>query len=1030
MHDHRPILVQRVQRALDERIRPRQSTVLAPARVSALVTGEPVPASVALAGDYEPFRIGSPWGLPWQTTWLRIQVDVPTPEPAPDGSAPRHEIILDLGWLDHSPGFQCEGLVRDTAGAAIKAVNPRNQWIPVRPDDSGQFTCYVEAAANPLLLDVPPFQPTPLGDPETLPETEQFTLARADLVRVEPEVRELVADMETLFGLAKVSRDDDARGWELLLALGRAIDRLDLGDVPGTAADARAELAPALATRAHADAHQLSAVGHAHIDSAWLWPIRETRRKVVRTLANAVRLIEDGTGLIFALPAAQHVAWLAEDDSELFARVKKLVASGSIVPVGGMWVEPDAVLPGAEAMARQLTEGLSYFEEAFGLTCREIWLPDSFGYSAAIPQLASLAGLDSFLTQKISWNQVDPFPHHTLWWEGLDGTRIFTHFPPVDTYGAEVTGENLDHAVRNFKDKGHTNTSLMPFGYGDGGGGPTREMLARIDRSADLAGSPKVTLESPHDFFDRARRDYPNAPVWVGELYLELHRGTFTSQVGTKQGNRRSEGLLRTAELWCTTATVLTGAPYPHAELRDTWRTVLLCQFHDILPGTSIAWVHHEVEQLHEEVRRVCQRLTSEALRALDDSDEEAGPVTGAASTASGDAAFNSGPFPVQVAGATVPPLGSVRLPRTPPTDRAPVPASDGDGSITLDNGLLRLTCTAEGQISSLIDLPTGREVVPPGERLGHLQLHQDFPNMWDAWDIDPFYRASLQQIDRTAVTDIRAAADGGTEIVVAAEFGSSTATLTWHLPIGARRLDVSVDVDWHEREKLLKLALPVDVHTDHAQYETQFGHIVRPTHENTSWDAYRFEVSCHRWLRVAESGWGVGLSNRSTYGYDITRHPRNGGGTYSVIRPSLVRGPRFPDPDTDQGRHEFAFSLLPGADTTQTLADGYRINIDPVLVNGGAALPSLVEVDGAVVESVSVAPNSDSDVVVRLYEPLGTRSHVRLRADWAKTCVGTDLRWQPNDRAVDVRGAGDGTGWEFDLRPFEVATVRLTVTR
>ena len=317
----------------------------------------------------------------------------------------------------------------------------------------------------------------------------------------------------------------------------------------------------------------------------------------------------------------------------LFERVKAHVAAGRFVPVGGMWVESDTNMVGGEAMARQFLVGQRWFEEHLGTTCDEVWLPDSFGYTAALPQIVTQAGCRWFLTQKISWNTTNVFPHHTFWWEGIDGTRVFTHFPPVDTYTAELTGRELAHAARNFRDKGAATRSLVPFGHGDGGGGPTREMLGRASRTCVPRRLPDASRSRRRAaFFEAAEAEYADAPVWAGELYLEIHRGTYTSQAAMKQGNRRSEHLLREAELWSATAAVRGLLDYPAEELDEIWRIVLLHQFHDILPGSSIAWVHREARATYAEVAARLERIIETALDALagDGSDEvvfNAGPV-------------------------------------------------------------------------------------------------------------------------------------------------------------------------------------------------------------------------------------------------------------------------------------------------------------------------------------------------------------------------------------------------------------------
>ena len=368
-----------------------------------------------------------------------------------------------------------------------------------------------------------------------------------------------------------------------------------------------------LSRPAYASAHQLVATGHAHIDSAWLWPVRETIRKCARTFSNVVALMDEYPDFVFSCSSAQQLAWMKESYPELFGRIREKVKAGQFVPVGGMWVESDTNMPGGEAMARQFVEGKKFFLDEFGVDCQEAWLPDSFGYSGALPQIVKAAGSKWFLTQKISWNQVNRMPHHTFNWEGIDGTRLFTHFPPVDTYNAELHGRELAHAERNYRDHGRGTISLVPFGYGDGGGGPTREMVAAAHRTADLEGSPKVRMGTAANFFTQAEAEYTNLPVWVGEMYLEMHRGTYTSQAKTKRGNRRSEHLLREAELWCATAAVRTAGEfaYPAAELKRLWQLVLLQQFHDILPGSSIAWVHQDAERNYEAIAEALEAIIS-----------------------------------------------------------------------------------------------------------------------------------------------------------------------------------------------------------------------------------------------------------------------------------------------------------------------------------------------------------------------------------------------------------------------------------
>ncbi len=784
-----------------------------------------------------------------------------------------------------------------------------------------------------------------------------------------------------------------------------------LGDIEGSAAAARSELVGVLGGPAAASAHRVSAVGHAHIDSAWLWPVRETIRKVVRTTSNVVDLLDTHPDLVYAMSSAQQYEWIEQHHPGVFARVADHIAAGRFVPVGGMWVESDTNMVGGEAMARQFGYGKRYFLDRFGIECREVWLPDSFGYSAALPQIASLAGCEWLLTQKISWNTVNTFPHHTFWWEGIDGTRVFTHFPPVDTYNSELSGAELAHAAANFRDKGGAGSSMVPFGWGDGGGGPTREMIARARRTADLQGSPRVTIEAPSEFFEAAQQEYPDAPVWAGELYLEIHRGTYTSQAKTKQGNRRSEHLLREAELWSATAAARGLLAYPYADLDRIWKLVLLQQFHDILPGSAIAWVHREAEANYAAVAVELQALIGAALAALAGGDP------------AGTIAFNASPFPVD----GVPALGAAAA----VVDKQAVAATQRDGQVMLDNGTLRVVIDARGLVTSIRDLESDREIVPPGAAANLLQLHVDFPNQWDAWDLDAHYRNTVRDVVEVEELAVLAGPAGAATVQVSRTFGDSGAVQHITLAPGARQVDFTVDVRWHERETLLKVALPVDVHTDHAEYEIQFGHITRPTHQNTSWDAARFEVCGHRWVRVGEPGYGVAVVNDSTYGHDVTRHARVGGGTSSTVGLSLLRAPRYPDPEADQGRHVLRYSLVAGAGIEEAAAAGYAINLPTRRVAGSDRVRPLVTVTGpgtAVIEAVKLADDRSGDVIVRLYEPLGARCSVGLCPSFPVDDVTiTDLL----ERGIEPEGeqvvsGGPGGGVRLRLRPFQIVTLRL----
>ena len=1061
MHISPALIEQRAERMLRERITPAIHAESVPLALTAWqAPGEPVPFAHAAAQDYEPIRPGDPWGPPWGTTWLHATGVVPDGWRRREGH--RVELVVDLGFTDTQPGFQAEGLLRRADGSAIKAVSPFNRAADWEGEPDA-VDVYIEAASNPDVAGGFGFAPTPLGYRETAGDDPLYRLRRVDVALRDLTVWELVQDLTVLLELAAGLPEDSTRRARIDVALERAVDRVDPRDVGGTAAAARAELADVLASPASASAHHAVAVGHAHIDSAWLWPVRETVRKCVRTFSSVLALMDADPDFVFACSSAQQYAWVKEDQPELYERIRRRVAEGRFVPVGGMWLESDTNMPGSEALARQMIEGKLFFLEELGVETQDVWLPDSFGYTGSLPQIIRAAGSRWFLSQKLSWNDTDRMPHHTFAWEGIDGSRVLAHFPPVDTYNSRLAVSELHHAESNFAEKGIASSSIVPFGWGDGGGGPTREMLAAAHRMEDLEGVATVELGSPNTFFERAEAELGwaagptgagpggaarptrlgGAPVWSGEMYLEFHRGTYTSQLRTKQGNRRSEHLLREAELWAASAAVGRGEDYPYETLKECWRTVLRNQFHDILPGTCIGWVYQRTEAEYAEVARRLEEVIARAASAL---------------TGPGEDPLLLNAAPADVAGVPSLAIG----PAAPPGE--PVTITELDDGVVLDNGLLRVTVDAAGLITSLVDLEADREVLTPGAAAGLLQLHPDAPRQWDAWDIDPEYRNAVEDITDVTGLDVDAQGPQAPDAVVRVtrRVGrDSSLTEEIRLSPGSRQVVLDIDIDWHERQRLLKLAFPLDIKADASTSEMQFGHVERPTHQNTSWDAARYEICAHRWIHVGEPGYGVAVLNDSTYGHDVTRDVDGQGHPSTTVRLSLVRAPLFPDPQADQGRHRLRVALRPGASIGDAVTEGYAFNLPARTVRGGHGAPPLVSVTGAgvVVEAVKLAEDRSGDVVVRLYESLGARTRARVTAGFeASGIVATDLLERPLDDgpALDVTAGGVGPGGAaavnlsgsdgpdgsdgpasalsalsalsaaFELRPFQIVTLRF----
>jgi alpha-mannosidase len=984
----------RVRRFTRFRIRPAIYRDSRPVQVAAWsVGGEPVPFAQAVAQRFEPFALGRAWGRPWDTVWFDVRGEVPA-----DWDPDETELVVDLGFTGDQAGFQAEATAYRPDGTIVKAIEPLNAWVPL---PAGPFRLLIEAAANPVIQTPYEYEPTALGDKATAGDALHYRLTELSVSRRDLTVWELLQDVVALDGLVDVLPAHGSRRAEVVHALERVVDAMDPDDVAGTAAMGREILAPVLRSGAAESSLVVSAVGHAHIDCAWLWPVRETVRKVARTFANVLDLVDRNPGFVFAASSAQQYAWLKESQPELFERVRTAVAAGNIRPVGGMWVESDTNMPGGEALARQLVLGKRFFLEEFGVDSEEAWLPDSFGYTAALPQIVRAAGARWFLTQKPSWNATNAMPHSSFLWEGIDGSRVFTHFPPAETYNSDLGAQDLARTERVFRQKGAARHVLGLFGWGDGGGGPTREMLAAAERKEDLDGSPRVRLGDPQSFFAAAEAELPTPPVWVGEMYLELHRGTLTSQHRGKHGNRHSEGLLREAELWAATAAVLRGTPYPYDALERAWQVVLLQQFHDILPGTSIAWVHEEAERNYQRVGEELTTLIGASLDALG-----AGGDT--------EVAANAGPY----ARHGVPGLG-IGPAAAPCVAR---PHADGD-RIVLEDGLLHVEVDRRGTLVSVVDRVADRELLPTGLAGGVLQLFRDTPREWDAWDIDDEDKRSGRDLVEPVSVDV---ADDS--VVVRHTMDATTIDVTIRLVDG--RVEYGFEIDWHESQKLLKLAFPLDVRADRATSEIQFGHVHRPIHQNTSWDAARFETVAHRWVHVGEPGYGVAIANDVVYGHDIRGGQAPDGRPMTTARLSLLRAPRYPDPGADRGRHAFTVSLRPGG-IPDAIADGYAQHLPPRVTRGVPTQPLVEVTDPAVVvESVKLAEDRSGDLVVRLYEAHGNRSRATVRTafGWSEAAA-TDLLERPVASDA-VRRVGAGADVDLVLRPFELLTLRFREPR
>lgn len=1013
-----------------------------PVEIGAWVVGsEPVPYAQAAAATYTPFKVGDPWGALWDTTWFRIRGTVP-----PEWKG--REVVACVRLTDQpGEGFTAEGLVyRD--GVPEIAINVHRAEVKIaRCAEGGEsFEFFVEAASNGKTA----------GDGKLenllLPEYHGKPIYRLEEARLSWVDREAFAyyhdfklAAEAMAALPETSR----RRGELRYALNESLNRLDFDDA-ATVPAAREALAGVMASRNGDTSHTISAVGHAHIDTAWLWPLRESIRKCARTFSTALDYMERYPEYVFVCSQAQQYAWMKAYYPTIWKRIQAAVKRGQWEPVGSMWVETDCNIASGESLVRQILHGKRFFEKELGYETRDVWIPDVFGYSAAMPQIMKQAGVDYFLTQKISWSEFNKFPHHTFLWEGLDGTRIFTHFPPTDTYNAAVTPKELVFHETNFRDHDRASRSILVYGFGDGGGGPTIEMQEKLDRLEDFNGLPKVVREKALTFFEKAEQDARDLPVWVGELYLEFHRGTYTTQAHTKRSNRLCEWLLGEAELldavtlahvpgrtervadperavYDVTGLGETGGTY-RAALDRAWKLILLNQFHDIIPGSSIHWVYLDAARDYAAAKALGESVRDDALGTLAAQIDTAAvekPVLLLNPTTHSRREVIDLPGLETPALVETPACGYavVSASATPlPPEIAPVALTrEETGGFILENGLVRVRIAPEGTLSSVFDLRAGREALSaPGNRF---DLHQDIPNQYDAWDIEVFYREKCTTPERAVQVEAVETGPLRSAVRVVWEIGKSRIDQKIVLRAGSARIDFVTDVEWQETQKLLKVAFPVDIRSSRATYEIQYGHLERPTHTNTSWDMARFEVCAQKWADLSEPGYGVALLNDCKYGHDIAGN---------VMRLSLLRSSITPDPVADRGHHHFTYALLPHAGDFRTagvIGEAYALNRPlralPVEAHAGSlpAADSFFQVDGpgVVIEAVKVAEERGA-TIVRLYEAHGGRGSVRL---------GTSLPFTRAWRSDLMENAlsplpFEGRSVELALKPFEIVTLRF----
>lgn len=790
-----------------------------------------------------------------------------------------------------------------------------------------------------------------------------------------------------------------------------------------------------------------SCIGHTHIDVAWWWTVEQTREKVARSFATVLRYLEEYPNYRFMSSQPQLYAMLKERYPEVYAKVKEQVKAGNWEPEGGMWLESDTNLTSGESLVRQFLHGKRFFQEEFGVDNKILWLPDVFGYSGALPQILKKSGIDYFMTTKLNWNQFNKMPHDTFIWRGIDGSEVFTHLittlgvnqPIKDfftTYNGMLHPDALIGAWQRYQDKQMNNDVLISYGYGDGGGGPTREMIeTSIRMEKGVKGLPKVRQCFTRTYFDELHdrvKDHPRLATWEGELYFEYHRGTLTSMARNKRSNRKSELALMDLELLSVLAEP--AIAYPTEPLDRIWKVVLLNQFHDILPGSSIHEVYEVSKREYSEIAEEMQALQVERLQKLIQPSEEITVFNTKGclaceyvnlgkldATAVEDAEGNVFPVQQTAEGALayvkrIPPKGYKTLKKsTAPAQEVPFVV----GKHSFSSPYYEVEFDEYGQFSRLYDKKNDREVLQVGKLGNVLRMYEDKPIYYDNWDIDIFYTEKFWDATDLSTFEWQEVGTERATLYIERKISNSVIRQRIHFYAKSRRIDFVNHVDWKEHQHLLKVHFPVNVHTDEATFDIQFGNLKRKTHTNTSWDVARFESCGQKWVDLSEGNYGVSLLNDCKYGHSVKD---------SNIGLSLIKSGIEPNPVTDQEEHFFTYALYPHAGdwrAANTIRAAYKLNQPSFAVQGSGASASFsllsVDQDNVIVETVKKAEDGRG-IIVRLYE--GYNALTKAKLTWNSAIQKVEECNLMEEKLADI--AHEGNVFAFQIKPYEVKTYRI----
>ena len=996
----------------------------------------------AQEGNFEPVQTGFTWGKTWEYCWMRSSITLPKEAEGkrivmklePDGESTIFVNGQEFGtyrasWVTQPHHFMVDNVLarEGKAGTTYDVLMEvyAGHYVPEAPDGG--------CATGPVL-------PGAYTDP--LPEGARRKLGECTFGIWNEDAYQLYMDVDTLQQLLTTLDERSLRAARIAEALEKFTLVVDFEqDLEGRIADyrkGREALRPALEAVNGSTMPVFYAVGNAHIDLAWLWPMAETHRKTERTFAAQLRLLEEYPSYKFiqSQPAAYEMC--RKYYPALFERIREAIKGGQWIAEGAMWVEPDTNMASGEALIRQLVHGKRYYKDVLGVDSQVLWLPDTFGYTAALPQILNSCGVKYLVTQKIFWsyNEGEQFPYHYFYWEGMDGSKVVSFLPTSYTYRTDPT--ELAKVWNERSQKRDLDAFLLPFGYGDGGGGPARDYIEYALREENLEGCPRVKLEGPKEFFDDMQAEGGPKHTYTGELYFSAHRGTYTSQAMVKRNNRKSELGLRELEMWGSLA-MRRGQEYPLAQADALWKEVLLHQFHDILPGSSIARVYEEAEAAYEKIHEETGALTAQAARGLLDGAEGVTAFNSlgferkalislpkefsrGAKTAEGEAVPAERTSEGVKALVTIPSCGAVSLVPADEDEKAcgcdscSVRAEETEDGFVMENGLVKAAISKKGEVTSFVLKESGREFA--AAPMNRFRMFKDVPRLFDAWDIDSNYVD--QEIPALEEASVRVEKKEGLEavLVLTGKIGKSTLTQRISLAAESRRLEFSTDIDWKELHRLLKVAFPVDVYAEDGINEMQFGFVKRPTHRSRAYEQDRFEVCNHRYSALCDNAHGAAVLNDCKYGISM-----NG----NALELTLLRAAAAPEMQADNRMHHFtyAFTAWEGSFADcDVVRQGYELNVHPLVLEGSAKAFGAfdVEKDNVILETCKPAEDGSQDLILRLYESKKaagtTKVNCRLGSFTAREC---DMLENPlSDIPVQ-----DGS-MTLSFRAFEIKTIRL----